>query len=270
MDQRAVGPTIPDWGVGNYERTAAMLAPAAKVLVDAVSVAPGEQVVDLGCGTGTAALLAAAAGAAVTAVDPSPRLLGVTAASAQEQGLAVACALGDAGSIPVPDDAFDVVVSNFGVIFASEPDLAVGEMARVLHRQGRVGLTAWLPGGALGALAAAAEQLVRKAIGAPPSPPGFAWHEEPTVSALFARHAMTMSMQGPHQLIVGAGSAEEFLEAELANHPLAVSGLAALESRGFATGAKEHLLHVVKEQNEDDTAFRSTSRYVVLLACRNS
>lgn len=267
MDEET-GPSIPDWGIGNYERTAALLAPAARVLVDAAGVLPGERVIDLGCGTGNAALLAAAAGAVVTAVDPSDRLLAVTAASAQERGLEVSCALGHAGLVPVPDAACDVVVSNFGVIFAPDADVAVGEMARVLDPQGRVALTAWLPGGALGALANAAEQLVRKALGAPPSAAGFAWHDEAAVSRLFARHEITVEMDGPHQLIVEATSAEDFLDSELTNHPLAVSGFAALERHGLASEAYKHLLQVVREHNEDDSAFRSASRYVVWVARR--
>ena len=262
------GPSLPDWGVGHYERTAAFLAPAARVLVDVAGVGPGERVIDLGCGTGNAALLAAAAGAAVTAVDPSGRLLAVTAENARERGLAVSCALGHSGSIPVPNGACDVVVSNFGVIFAADADVAVTEIGRVLDSDGRVALTAWLPGGALGALANAAEQLVRNALGAPPPPPHFAWDDKAAVSALFEGLDMTVNMVGPHQLIVRAASPEEFLDAELANHPLAISAFAVLSSQGLASEAYEHLLQVARKHNEDDSAFRSTSRYVVWIARR--
>ncbi|RZU18581.1 hypothetical protein EV645_0775 [Kribbella rubisoli] len=41
-----------DWGDGTYETTAADLLPAARELVDAAEVKPGEHVVDVGAGTG--------------------------------------------------------------------------------------------------------------------------------------------------------------------------------------------------------------------------
>jgi cyclopropane fatty-acyl-phospholipid synthase-like methyltransferase len=73
----------PDWGRGNYERTAEQLLPAAQTLVDAARLRLGERVLDLGSGTGNAALLAAAGGARVTAVDPSERLLSVARRTAR-------------------------------------------------------------------------------------------------------------------------------------------------------------------------------------------
>jgi len=86
-----------DWGVGNYERTARLLLPAAQVLVDAAALRAGERVLDLGSGTGNAALLAAAVtGAPVTAVAPSHRLLSVAAATAQKLGLSLLCKVGEA------------------------------------------------------------------------------------------------------------------------------------------------------------------------------
>ena len=188
---------VADWGIGNYERTAEMLLPAARVLVDAASLRRGERVLDLGAGTGNAALLAAAAGARVIAVDPSPRLLGVASAAARRNGLELTCERGDAASIPAPDATFDCVLANFAVIFAPDPDAALVELVRVGKADSRVALTAWLPGGAMGALASTAQELVRSALGAPPAPPGFAWHDESSLGALFAGHGMKVEVQGP-------------------------------------------------------------------------
>lgn len=156
--------TTMDWGLGHYEITAQKLLPAAKVLVAAAAVRPGERVVDVGSGTGNAALLAAAAGAHVTAVDPTPRLLALASAAAQREGLDVTYEAGEAAAIPSPDASFDCLLSNFALIFAPDPDAAVAEIARVLRADGRAAFTAWIPGGAVGALAAAAEELVREAL----------------------------------------------------------------------------------------------------------
>jgi SAM-dependent methyltransferase len=260
---------VTDWGVGRYERTAEQLLPAARVLVDSASLRTGERVLDLGCGTGNAALLAAAAGAHVTAVDPSLRLLGVASSAAEREGLELSCEAGDAESIPAADGTFDCVLSNFGLIFASDPDAAVEELARAATPDGRVAFTAWLPGGALGALASAAEELVRSAVGAPPAAPGFSWHDGTEVQALFSRHGMETSVQGPHELVTTAASPEAYLEAEMANHPMAVAADGVFRARGVSEEARRRLLDVLREHNEDEDAFRSTSRYVVIVATRS-
>ena len=44
---------------------------------------------------------------------------------------------GDAEALPYPDASFDVVLSQFGHMFAPRPVVAVKEMLRVLKRGGR-------------------------------------------------------------------------------------------------------------------------------------
>ena len=265
MGKSAGGPTL-DWGVGHYERTAQMLLPAAQVLVDAAALLVGERVLDLGSGTGNAALLAAAAGAHVTAVDPSPRLLGVARAAAQQQGLDIACELGEAATLPSPAGSVDCVLSNFGLIFASDPDEAVAQIARVLDVGGRAAFTAWLPGGAIAAMAAMAQDLVRAATGAPPAPPDFNWHDESAVSELFARHDLAAAVAGRHELVFTAPSPEAYLDAERESHPMAVTGFQVLQQLGQAESARERLIKVLTDHNEDAGDFRATSRYIVFIA----
>lgn len=259
---------VTDWGVGRYERTAEMLLPAARVLVDSASLRTGERVLDLGCGTGNAALLAAAAGTEVTAVDPSPRLLAVASEAAESEGWELACGVGTAESIPAADATFDCVLSNFALIFTPEPDVAVAELARVSRPDGRVAFTAWVPGGALGALASAADALVRSTVGAPPAVPGFPWHDEPELEALFSRHGMKTWVRGPHQLVISDVSPEAYLDAEMANHPMAIASDGVFRQHGVSEEARERLLGVLRDHNEDEDAFRSTSQYVVVLARR--
>lgn len=259
---------VTDWGVGRYERTAEMLLPAARVLLDSASLRSGERVLDLGCGTGSAALMAAAAGTEVTAVDPSPRLLGVASETAEREGLKLTCELGTAESIPAANATFDCVLSNFALIFTTDPDAAVAEVARVSKQDSRVAFTAWVPGGALGALASAAEAQLRSAVGAPPAAPGFPWHDEWEVQELFSRHCMETAVQGPHQLVISAVSPEAYLDAEMANHPMAVAADEVFREHGVSEKAREHLLGTLRDHNEDEDAFRSTSQYVVIVATR--
>jgi ubiquinone/menaquinone biosynthesis C-methylase UbiE len=49
----------------------------------------------------------------------------------------------DATALPMADDAYDAVVSNFGVIFAPDVAAGLGEMARVCRPGGRVAFTTW-------------------------------------------------------------------------------------------------------------------------------
>jgi len=257
-----------DWGIGHYERTAELLRPAAEVLVDAAAIRPGERVLDLGSGTGTAALLAAVAGAVVTAVDPSERLLAVARAAALEQGLDITCMVGEAAALPVADATVDCLLSSFGVIFAPDVPAAATEIARVLVPGGRAVLTAWVPGGATGAMVARAQELVRTAMEAPPSPPGFPWHDTIAVADLVAPHGMTVRLAGRHRLVFTAPSPAAYLDVELANHPMAIAAFHLLRERGQADLGRQELLRVLVDHNEDSAGFRSTSEYVVLVAQR--
>lgn len=239
--------------------------PAARVLVESAALRGDERVLDAGCGTGNVALLAAGAGARVIAVDPSPRLLGVADATARGRGLEVRCELGDVASLPLPDDSVDCYLSNFGLIFAPDAQAAAAEMARVLAPTGRCLFTAWLPGGAIGALAATMQELVRAAVGGPSTRP-FPWHEAAVVCELLAPHDLAAAVLGRYDLAFSGSSPQAYLEVELDSHPLAVGGFQVLHERGLADAARGRLLEVLTNANEDPLRFRSTSHYVVVAA----
>jgi SAM-dependent methyltransferase len=256
-----------DWGRGHYERTAAALIPAAEAVVHAAAVLPGEHVLDIGCGTGTVALIAARAGADVTAVDPSARLLEVTRRAAEREGVDLHLLPGEAASLPLPDAGFEAVLSNFAVVFAPEPTAAVAEMARVLALKGRIVFSAWLPGGVVGELNATAMGLVRQALGTPAPAAPFAWHDVTKLEPLFADHGLTISID-QHQLAFTDASPAAYLEEVCTSHPMAVAAFEVLERVGQAERARERLLRILESGNEDPTAFRCTSEYVVVTASR--
>jgi SAM-dependent methyltransferase len=77
----------------------------------------------------------------VTALDLSPVML--ERARAKAEALPIQFDLGDAERLPYDDSTFDVVASNFGVIFAPDRDACARELARVCRSGGRLGLTAW-------------------------------------------------------------------------------------------------------------------------------
>ncbi|HEU4620210.1 MAG TPA: class I SAM-dependent methyltransferase [Gammaproteobacteria bacterium] len=126
----------------------------------------GSRVLDVGCGTGVLALTAARLGAKSTGIDPTPKLLERARENAKLMGLDVEWQEGDVEALPFADAAFDAVVSQFGHMFAPRPELAVGEMLRVLKPGGTIAFATWPPDLAIGTMF----KLVGKY--APPPPPG--------------------------------------------------------------------------------------------------
>jgi SAM-dependent methyltransferase len=259
--------SAPDWGVGRYETTAEQLEPAAVEVVRAAALRPDERVLDLGCGTGNAALLAAEQGARVTGVDPAPRLLEVARARAANQGSTIEFLAGDAASVPLADASVDVILSVFAVIFAPDAHAAAEEMARVLTSEGRIVLSAWIPGGPISEMNGVAAETVRQALGAPPGPPPFAWHDLDALSALLGPRGFDVALEEP-RLVFSGPSAQEFLDQEARNHPLAVAGLGLLEQMGQAAALRDRMLKILEDGNEDSERFRATSRYIVATARR--
>jgi SAM-dependent methyltransferase len=140
------------WSVGSYERIAARFAPVQDQLATVVDPQAGERVLDLATGTGELAIRAARSGAAVTAIDIAEPMLEKARRRAEEEGVSVRFDLGDVEYLPYDDAGFDVVVSNFGLIFAPDHANVAAELARVTCPGGRIGFTAWKPNPKLGEL----------------------------------------------------------------------------------------------------------------------
>ena len=145
-----MAPATDVWGSGPYERIAQTLAPMHDALVARLAPRTDDRWLDVATGTGGVAIRAAAAGARVTGIDLSPGLIETARVLATERGLAVDFEVGDAGRLPSPDGAFDVVSSAVGVVFAADHAAVAGELARVCRGGGRLGVTAWLPEGGVG------------------------------------------------------------------------------------------------------------------------
>ena len=260
-------PPALDWGLGRYEEIAAQLMPAAQETIARAAPASGEAVVDVGCGTGNAALLAAERGARVTGVDPAPRLLEVAAAEAAARGLEAEFVQGDAAAIPLADGAADLVVSVFGAIFAPDPAAAAAEMARVSAPRGRIALSAWVPGGAVGDVARTAREATAAARGEGPGSPPFPWHEQNALEELLGPYGFEIERE-ELPLPFTAASPREFAETEMSSHPLWGAGGDLLAAAGTLDDVRARVLEILEEGNEDPEGFRVTSRYVIALARR--
>jgi SAM-dependent methyltransferase len=108
-------------------------------------VRSGQRVLDVGCGTGVVAITAALLGARVTGLDLTPELLERARENARICDLEIDWHEGDAEQLPFPDREFDVVLSQFGHMFAPRPDVVTAEMLRVLKPGGTVAFSTWPP-----------------------------------------------------------------------------------------------------------------------------
>lgn len=139
--------------------------PAAR-LVRYARIRSGQRVLDLACGTGVVAVTAARRGATVTGLDLTPELLDVARDNAQLAAVEIDWREGDVESLPFDSDSYDVVVSQFGHMFAPRPDVAVDEMLRVLRPGGTLAFSTWPPELFIGRLFALTSAYM------PPPPPG--------------------------------------------------------------------------------------------------
>jgi ubiquinone/menaquinone biosynthesis C-methylase UbiE len=140
------------WGKGTYERLAARLAPVQDQLVELLEIGEGERVLDLATGTGEVALRAARSGGVVTGIDIAEPMLAKARERAQQEGAEIAFDLGDVEYLPYEDACFDVLVSNFGVVFAPDHANVASELARVACPGARLGFSSWKPNPKLGEL----------------------------------------------------------------------------------------------------------------------
>jgi SAM-dependent methyltransferase len=153
----------------SFAPTAILTTPVAAHVVDFAGVRPGEKLLDVACGTGVVAITAARRGATVSALDLTPELLSQARENEKIAGCdAIEWTEGDAESLPYPDGSFDVVISQFGHMFAPRPEVALSEMRRVLKPGGRIAFATWPPEHFVGRFFAFV------ARHSPPPPPGAA------------------------------------------------------------------------------------------------
>ena len=153
----------------SFAPAATFTVPVAANLVKFAGITAGEKVLDVATGTGVVAITAARAGAQATGLDLTPELLEHARENARVAGTEqIVWTEGDAESLPYPDASFDVVVSQFGHMFAPRPEIAIAEMRRVLKPGGRVAFATWPPEHFIGRF------FSMVARHSPPPPPGVA------------------------------------------------------------------------------------------------
>lgn len=106
--------------------------------VDALGDVSGLDVVELGCGTAYLSAWLAKRGAKPVGVDPTPAQLETAREMQTEFGLEFPLVEAVGEDVPLPDESFDLAVSEYGASIWADPYRWIPEAARLLRPGGRL------------------------------------------------------------------------------------------------------------------------------------
>jgi ubiquinone/menaquinone biosynthesis C-methylase UbiE len=195
----------------------ALFAHWGPIVADVAGVKAGDRVLDVACGTGAATLAAAEiAGPSghVVGLDANPEMLAV----ARKKSTGIEWVEGKAEALPMPDNSFDAVVSQFGFMFFDGKPAALREMMRVLRPSGRMAVAVCdavenSPG--YGAFAKLLDRLFGRQVGDAFRAP-FALGNVDRLRTLCREADVTGVDVARHNATVGFGSIEAMVSAERA------------------------------------------------------
>lgn len=176
------------WSSGDYAAIGSRLVIVSELLCEAVDLRAGQRVLDVATGHGNTALAAARRDCDVTGIDITPSLLEQARQRAAAEHLQISFQEGDMEAIPFLDERFDIVLSTFGAIFASDAQKAANELLRVCRPSGTIGLTTWATTGA----SAVIDQIYNKYL--PPDPPD-PWATAEGLHLLFGDRISTLQVK---------------------------------------------------------------------------
>ena len=107
----------------------------AEVIAAFLDPLAGQHILDVGTGTGRGAIALALRGARVTGVDASAEMLAVARRRAEEAGVQVDFAHGDAHRLSYPDRSFDAVTCLRVLMHTPDWRQSLGELCRVARHR---------------------------------------------------------------------------------------------------------------------------------------
>ena len=123
-----------------------LFAPWATYLVQRANPQLGERVLDIACGTGIIARNVApyvGSQGIVIGLDVNPDMIDMARIAAERAQIAIEWHTGPAKQLPFPDENFDLILCQFGLMFFTDKHAALQEMHRVLKKGGRLVLSVW-------------------------------------------------------------------------------------------------------------------------------
>lgn len=224
----------PDWIAGT-SYTDIVTGPFGADAMERLELAPGQRVIDVGCGTGATTVELAqrvAPGGEAIGVDISPTLVAASTATAASAAIGnISFRVADAQTERLGDRDIDAVYSRFGVMFFADPVAAFTNIRHALRPNGVLAFACWqsvfdnewmlVPGGA-----------AMSVTGTPPPMPG---PGEPGPFSL---------ADADHLASVLADAGFEHVEITSAVHPISLpeSDLDLLASSSQQVGAVREVL----------------------------
>lgn len=189
-ERERAGWTDPSIVAAYVERFGPVVDAISQRLVERVAQSDHD-ILDLCCGQGTLTAALADTGANVTGLDFSAEMLSIATRRAPK----IDFVEGDATSLPFSDQAFDLVVSNFGMMHIPDQPAALSEIRRVLRPGGRFLMATWAApdrspafGAAFGTFRALGDF-----TGAPPQPDLFAFSRPDEAGGMMDAAGLTMT-----------------------------------------------------------------------------
>ena len=144
-------PNVEDWTRANAEYTDARAEQAweqdeitygvfhvPESELQALPDVAGKDVIELGCGTAYISAWLARRGARVTGIDITPAQLATARRCNEKFGLGLEFVEAFGEDVPLPDDSFDLAVSEYGASIWADPYKWIPEAARLLRRGGEL------------------------------------------------------------------------------------------------------------------------------------